>query len=141
MEQAILNTVAPCGLNCVKCFAREGGSIQVLSQELQKNLGDFDIYAERFTELLNEPVFSNYPQFKEMLAYFAQANCKGCRNEQCKLFSQCGVRTCHQEMNVDFCFECSEFPCEKTNFDTHLKNRWVKINERIREDGIEKYYN
>ena len=140
MNQKINDTIAPCGLNCAKCFARNGGSIQILSKELQKNLGDFDVYAERFSELIDEPAFKEYPSFKKMLAYFAEGNCNGCRNEQCKLFKQCGVRACHQEKEIEFCFECGEFPCNKTNFDIHLKNRWVKINERILKVGITKYY-
>lgn len=136
----IMNSIAPCGLNCEKCFARSGGSIQQLSKDLQTALGNFDIYAERFTDLLGESVFKEYPSFKKMLAHFAHGSCDGCRNEQCKLFKQCGVRSCHQEKKVDYCFECNDFPCEKTNFDTHLRNRWIKINERIRMIGIEKYY-
>jgi len=137
---AILNSIAPCGLNCEKCFARTNGSIQTLSKELQSALGNFDVYAERFSDLINEPVFKEYPAFKKMLAHFAKGSCQGCRNEQCKLFKQCGVRSCHQEKNIRFCFECNEFPCENTNFDSHLKTRWVKINERILEIGLTNYY-
>ena len=137
---SILDSIVPCGLNCSKCFAHIGGAIQTLSKELQKNLGDFDIYAKRFAELINEPIFEDYPSFKKMLDYFAQGNCMECRNEQCKLFKQCGVRACQQEKKVTFCFECNDFPCEKTNFDTHLQNRWLRINERIREVGIINYY-
>lgn len=136
----LLNSIAPCGLNCEKCFARTGGSIQILSKELQDALGNFDVYAERFTELISEPIFKEYPSFKKMLAHFAKGSCQGCRNEQCKLFKQCGVRSCHQEKGISFCFECKEFPCEKTNFDTHLQNRWIKINERIRKIGLIKYH-
>lgn len=137
---AILNSIAPCGLNCEKCFARSGGSIQTLSKELQSALGNFDVYAERFSELINEPIFKEYPAFKKMLAHFSEGSCQGCRNEQCKLFKQCGVRRCHQEKGIDFCFECKEFPCENTNFDPHLKTRWININERIIEVGLTEYY-
>lgn len=136
----ILNSIAPCGLNCEKCFARIGGSVQTLSTQLQKVLGDFDIYAERFTELIDEPIFKEYPSFKKVLDHFAKGGCQGCRNEQCKLFKQCGVRDCHQKKGISFCFECNEFPCEITNFDTHLQTRWININERIREIGLMKYH-
>lgn len=137
---SILNTIAPCGLHCEKCFAHNQGSIQTLSKELQSALGNFDVYAERFAELINEPTFKEYPSFKKMLAYFAEGSCQGCRKEQCKLFKQCGVRACHQEKGIDFCFECKEFPCKKTNFDAHLQSRWKKINERIRKIGIANYH-
>lgn len=137
---AILNSIAPCGLNCEKCFARTGGSIQILSKELQIALGDFDIYAERFTELLDENIFKEYSSFKKMLTHFAEGSCRGCREEQCKLFKQCGVRSCHQEKGVNYCYECKEFPCNNTNFDIHLQNRWIKINEQIKRIGLTKYY-
>ena len=75
-----------------------------------------------------------------MLDFFASENCKGCRKENCKLFKNCGVRGCHQQKNLDFCFQCDDFPCNKTNFDEHLQKRWAKLNERIREIGIESYY-
>ena len=73
----ILEILAPCGLNCRKCFAFFEGEISTLSKKLQELLGAFDRYAERFSLFL--PVFKNYPSFKELLAYFAQSDCKGCR--------------------------------------------------------------
>jgi hypothetical protein len=54
-------------------------------------------YAKRYETLLSDPVFRKYPDFKEMLDYFASESCKGCRNEQCKVFKDCGVHGCHQK--------------------------------------------
>jgi len=139
-ETYILEALSPCGLSCEKCFAHINGDIRKLSLELKEKLGNFDIYAKRFETLVGDPIFKKYPAFKEMLDYFASENCKGCRHEQCKLFKTCGVRACHQEKQLDYCYECEEFPCEKTGFDEHLFNRWTKLNERIREVGIEAYY-
>jgi len=139
-NEKILNALAPCGLSCEKCFAHESGDIRKHSLNLKEKLGNFDIYAKRFETLLGDPIFKKYPDFKIMLDYFAAENCKGCRKENCKLFENCGVRSCHQQKEIDFCFQCDEFPCDKTNFDEHLQKRWVKLNERIREIGIERYY-
>ena len=139
-ETYILEALSPCGLSCEKCFAHINGDIRKLSLELKEKLGNFDNYAKRFETLVGDPIFKKYPAFKEMLDYFASENCKGCRHEQCKLFKTCGVRACHQEKQLDYCYECEEFPCEKTGFDEHLFNRWTKLNERIREVGIEAYY-
>ncbi len=75
-----------------------------------------------------------------MLDYFASENCKGCRNEQCKLFKDCGVRGCHQEKQIDFCYQCDQFSCDKINFDPGLYKGWVAINEIIQKKGIEEYY-
>lgn len=138
--EQIKDRLAPCGLHCGKCFAFHDGDIKNKSRLLKESLGDFDIYAERFIELLNEPVFNKYQDFKELLGYFAGADCKGCRKENCKLFKDCNVRNCAKEKGVDFCFECSEFPCDHTGFDEHLHKRSVSINKKIREIGVERYY-
>lgn len=140
MNEQILEALAPCGLSCEKCFAHENGEIRRYSRLLKEALGHFEAYATRFEVLLDNPIFSNYPEFKEMLDYFAQSNCRGCRHEQCKLFAGCGVRSCHQARGVDFCHACDAFPCDRTGFDEPLCCRWIQINERIRKIGLVRYY-
>ena len=140
-NREILNRLAPCGLHCGKCFAFANGDIAKHSSELQKSLGNFDIYAQRFVELLNEPAFCKYPEFKEMLSVLAEGTCNGCRKEHCKLFKSCNVRTCAEKKKVDFCFQCNDFPCDQTGFDDHLYERSVNINIHMREIGIESYFN
>jgi len=139
--EQIKNRLAPCGLHCGKCFAFKDGDIVENSRQLKKSLGDFDAYAERFVELLDKPVFKKYPEFKEMLEYFSIAGCSGCRNEKCKLFKDCKVRSCSEQKGVDFCFQCSDFPCGNTGFDQHLNDRYVNINRQIEKIGVENYYN
>jgi len=139
-NEQIKNRLAPCGLHCAKCFAFSDGDIKKHSHELKESLGNFDIYAQRFVELLDEPVFKKYVYFKEVLTYLASVACKGCRKESCKIFKECKVRVCHVEKKVDFCFQCPEFPCTNTGFDQHLHNRSVDINRRMRAIGVEKYY-
>lgn len=63
-NEFIKSRVAPCGLHCGKCFAFANGDIHILSSQLKQALGNFAIYAERFVEMLNDPVFSKYPDFK-----------------------------------------------------------------------------
>jgi hypothetical protein len=136
----IKNRLAPCGIHCGKCFAFVDGDIKKNSRGLKEALGDFDVYAQRFVELINEPVFQKYPDFKELLSYFASVECSGCRKEKCKIFKKCKVRDCITKKEVDFCFQCSEFPCTTTGFDRHLHKRSVDINMRMKEIGVEKYY-
>lgn len=136
----IKNRLAPCGLHCGKCFAFADGDIKNNSKKLKESLGDFDVYAQRFVELIIEPVFNKYPDFKELLSYFATVECGGCRKEKCKIFKECNVRDCSEQKMVDFCFQCPEFPCNNTGFDQHLSKRSVEINMRINEIGVEKYY-
>ena len=138
--EQIKASLAPCGLSCEKCFAHVDGDVRRHSLSLKETLGNFEPYAQRYETLLGGPVFKKYPDFKEVLDYFASENCHGCRNEQCKLFKNCGVRSCHQEKGVDFCYQCDQFPCTKTHFDDNLYKAWVRINEIIKSKGIEQYY-
>lgn len=137
----ILNQLGPCGLNCSKCFAFVDGKINKLSAELKGNLGNFDVYAERFVDLLDAPVFKKYPDFKEILNHFSNTKCKGCRNDECKLFTACKVKQCSKNHSVDFCYQCIEFPCHKNGFDEHLEKRWLTIQNKMKELGVEEYYN
>ena len=136
----IKKRLAPCGLHCGKCFAFVDGDIKNNSIRLKESLGSFDIYAQRFVDLINEPLFKKYPDFKELLSYFASTECKGCRKERCKIFKDCKVKDCHETKGVDFCFQCNEFPCDNTGFDKHLHNRSIDINMRMKEIGVEQYY-
>jgi Protein of unknown function (DUF3795) len=140
-DNEILTSLGPCGLNCSKCAAFVDGSIKKLSTELKDKLGNFDAYAERFVDLLDEPVFKKYPDFKEMLHHFANVECKGCRNDECKLFTSCKVKQCSKDHSVDFCFQCAEFPCSKHGFDEHLEKRWITIQNKMKMNGIENYFN
>ena len=133
----ILELLAPCGLNCGKCQAYSAGEIKHHAAELKRLLGSFDRYAERFSSF--QPVFKNYPAFRELLSQFSEANCKGCRQGDCK-YPNCGVAACSKQKGVDFCFQCSEFPCEKTNFDPNLHERWITMNRRMKEIGVEAYF-
>ncbi|MCP4351484.1 MAG: DUF3795 domain-containing protein [Desulfobacterales bacterium] len=133
----ILKDIAPCGLSCGKCFAFSEGGIRKHATELKSLLGNFDNYAERFSGFL--PIFKKYPEFKEMLEYMTQADCIGCRNGECK-YPNCGVTACYKDKGVDFCFQCDEFPCDKSNFDPDLHRRWIQMNNRMKEIGVESYY-
>ena len=138
--QRIQESLGPCGLCCETCFAHVDGDIRRYSVKLKEKLGNFEPYAARFATLLDDPIFKKYSDFKEMLDYLASENCRGCRNEQCRLFKDCGVRPCQQEKKVDFCHQCAEFPCKRTNFDERLYKIWVLINEKIKSQGLEQYY-
>lgn len=136
----IIEILAPCGLNCKKCVAYAEGDIQRSSKELQQLLGSFDTYAERYSNVY--PVYEDYPPFKRMLHYFTEPQCEGCRNGHC-LYQNCGVATCENISSgkMKFCFECNEFPCEKSGFHPDLKRRWIERNTRMKEITAEAYYN
>lgn len=141
MELALNDKFAPCGLLCEKCFAFEDGPIQHHAQQLVNHLGNFDNYAKRFETLLSEPKFGKYPEFKDLLHLLSTKNCKGCRKQECHLFTACRVKQCYTQKGIDYCYQCNNFPCSNTGFDENLHNRWLSINKRIREIGLESYYN
>lgn len=138
--EKIKRQLGPCGIYCGKCYAFSDGAIKHHSSELLKALGNFEPYARRFVALLEEPVFGKYPDFKEMLAYFTNGGCKGCRNDDCKLFKGCRVKECARDKAVDFCFQCPEFPCDHTGFDENLQKRWTAINRRMKKIGAGRYF-
>jgi len=137
MKNEIKETLAPCGLNCKKCQAYYEGDIKFNSLQLKQALGSFDRYAERFSMFM--PVFKNYPQVKEMLELFTHGECRGCRSGVC-VNTACRIPGCTTEHKVDFCCQCAEFPCEKSGLDPDLLKRWTEMNQRMREIGIEQYY-
>jgi hypothetical protein len=139
-KMEILKKLAPCGLSCEKCFAFADGNIRHYSGELKKALGNFAPFAKRFSDLLEEPVFNMYPYFDLQLDHFTKVKCKGCRVDNCLLFKSCRVCSCSANKEVDFCFQCDEFPCKHSGFDENLYNRWVRINTRMKEVGVETYY-
>ena len=115
--EEILGFLAPCGLSCRKCFAHVDGDVGRLSAELRHGLGNFDVYAERFSAFL--PAFRDYPAFRDLLAYLAEPDCKGCREGTCK-YPDCGVVDCFREKGVythvckwldelDGCCGCTQF--------------------------------
>ena len=132
----IVKVLAPCGLNCLKCMAYAKGDIRRHACELQRRLGAFDAYAARFAQF--DTAFEDYPAFKKMLERFEQASCRGCRAGDC-LYPNCHVARCSRDKGIDFCFQCDEFPCEKTNFDPHLRQRWIAMNTSMKEKGLEAY--
>lgn len=135
-EQARI--IAPCGLNCGKCLALEGGDIRMHAQGIIELLGEnFSGYAARFVEM--NSVFEGYKQFAALLEYLASGSCGGCRKQGC-LFKSCRVHKCVREHGVDFCFECEKFPCEEHGFPEGLKNGWEANNCRIRDLELEGYY-
>ena len=137
-DAAILDALAPCGLDCSKCLAFAGGEIRRHSQALAALLGaNFASYAKRMSPMA--PALEHYHQFRMVLDYLADATCQGCRKSGC-LFKDCHVHACVKEKGVDFCFQCSAFPCHETNFPPALEERWFKNNQRMREQGVEIFY-
>jgi len=74
-----------------------------------------------------------------------ELECHGCRSEKRGFFCNkyCKMTACSAEKGIDFCGECSEYPCEELKaFQVKMPHRielW-KSHDRIVEVGYEKWY-
>ncbi|GBF31967.1 hypothetical protein DCCM_0157 [Desulfocucumis palustris] len=137
IREEILTSLAPCGLDCSRCHGFAGGEIKKLSEQLIEALGDFQSVADKLSSFM--PVMQNYRQFREMLDFFTLAGCAGCRSGKAQ-FPLCAAKSCFKEKGVDFCFQCDEYPCGRNRYDAPLHERWRRINDRMKEVGVEVYY-
>ena len=96
----------------------------------------------------------NYPQFSACglncglcSRYYTdgESRCPGCAGDGfLDVHPTCGILSCCQRKNIEYCFECEEFPCKKYNtwgdadsFITH-KNYLTDM-KKAKENGIEAY--
>ncbi len=80
---------APCGLDCFNCLMYLASENEELRTKISENLG----------------------------IPFEQAVCRGCRGETGKpgflgWNEPCNVYRCITRRKLDFCYECSDFPCD-----------------------------
>ena len=74
-----------------------------------------------------------------------EVECHGCRSEKRGFFCKehCKMVKCATEKGLDFCGECTEYPCAALReFQAQMPHRielW-KSQERIKEAGYEKWY-
>lgn len=83
------SVIAPCGIDCSNC----------------------ELFENNVTEAFREHLSNTTKIPKELIS------CKGCRQgHQCLLLELQGVKcktlACVNERNVQYCFECDDFPCE-----------------------------
>jgi len=138
MEKSeLLRLIAPCGLVCYTCDGFKGGVINEAAKKLLYVLGSYDSFLKSCPG--SRPISGKYDDFKEVLKYLADVKCNGCRQDHC-MDSGCIVLGCTKGQGIDFCYECKEFPCTKSNFQDGLKEKWIRKNNRIKEIGIEKFF-
>lgn len=75
---------------------------------------------------------------------FADIKCNGCRSETLTAYCKnCHMRKCAAEKGIDFCGECTDYPCQELKeFQSQMPHRaelW-KSQQRIKEIGWEKWY-
>jgi hypothetical protein len=135
--QEITERLAPCGLDCERCVRYADGRIKKSAAGLALALEGFENMAPRVADRI--PVLREYDRFAEILALLTQGDCVGCRAGGSQL-PFCAARTCFREQGVDFCFQCREYPCERNDYPENMVQRWRAYNDRMREAGVETYY-
>jgi len=109
---------SPCGIDCFNC----------------------ELYIDNISEAMLTRLAPDITFKKELVA------CRGCREEKgCKMvFSVCSSFDCIQEHQVEFCFECDEFPCERLQptadgAEKYPHNMKMYNLCRIQKVGVEKW--
>jgi len=133
----IVDRLAPCGLDCRRCAVFAEGAVKQLATSLQAELAGFEKIAAKLAG--KDPVLAHYREFLEVLGRLTEGSCVGCRRGGATL-PFCAARTCYREKQVDFCFECDEFPCKRNSFPANLEERWLAYNHRMKAIGVERFF-
>ncbi len=144
-RQEILNHVGPCSLLCYTCPGYSEGAVGKCAASLCNYLeGYYDFndinLPQEYRYWLKE-----FESFYNNLQGYTKGNCPGCRNLTAAspgCVKGCLILSCTKDHGVDFCGDCSEFPCSKVNtfFNEKLRAAWLKGNTRIKEVGFEQYF-
>jgi hypothetical protein len=136
-KSEILDRLAPCGIDCGRCVMYAQGPIAQSARTMKQGLVGFEKMAERMQARV--PALAEYAAFARVLETFTQASCTGCRQGGASL-PFCTARTCFKEMQVDFCFECKEFPCQRNQYPEMFEKRWRDYGERMKQVGVEQFH-
>ncbi|NMM62546.1 DUF3795 domain-containing protein [Clostridium sp. P21] len=135
-EQAVKD-LAPCGNDCSRCASYENSKIVKLSKELNESLENFENMAKKTKDFM--PIFNHYEEFLAILRHFSKGSCPGCRFSD-KPTCQCSINTCHKKEKVNFCFECSKYPCNPTTYNESLSRVWKENNDNMKNKGVDTFY-
>ena len=108
--EVVLKYLAPCGLDCSRCAECQTGEIKHLAERFLCILGNYKRMVPM--KALKFPEFNYYQEFTHILQHFSSAVCGGCRSNENRCPINCHVRSCHKQEKVDFCFQCSKYPCD-----------------------------
>lgn len=144
-REQILDCVAPCSLLCYSCPGFTRGVTFELSSKLYNYFEGFYEFQVKYLPEEFKSRADLFKKFEEYLLRFTKPKCNGCRHNPNPESSikGCFIFECTQEHGVDYCGECSIFPCSKvdtTLFNPDVYNRWIKGNKRIREVGVEQFF-
>ena len=143
-KNELLKHVAPCSLLCYTCGGYKDGVMSQLSKDLLHYTdGVYEFYA-RHLPSDEQATLERFQTFREILQQRRDVNCEGCRSGKhngCSI-KGCFINECVLEQGVDFCGECSKFPCKKANdlFEGEIYHQWLEGNKQIKKIGVRKFY-
>jgi len=128
----ILRNIMPCGCVCYTCSACGDGAISFHSKELLRYLDGMEGFRE------NHPDYEIIVNTMRTLRFWATQECPGCRVGGLNLctYENCPVCGCSKQHNVDFCYMCAEYPCEKIN----SVDKWREANDYMLEHGADAHF-
>ncbi len=135
-EQAV-KELAPCGIDCSRCVSYQHGEVVKFTKALKESLTNFENMADRLQDRV--PAFRGYQQFLDVLNHFTKGSCPGCRygdSPNCT----CGAKDCHKLEKVDFCFQCTKYPCSQNNYNDALYQKWRLNNDFMKDKSVENFY-
>lgn len=141
-KEEIIESMAPCSLLCYTCPGYKKGKISELATQMCKYFeGYYNFNALNLPEE-HKGWLDEFSKFHGKLEHYKQGNCEGCRNIENGCMPNCFLLKCTKDHSVNFCGECSEFPCEKTKdfFEEGLLQRWLDGNNKIKKIGFEAFF-
>lgn len=143
-KNTIIDAIAPCAFCCFTCAAKNGGVIAETSTNLVHYLEGYYEFTKRNLPFSRRSYSRKVKFLINELEHMSERPCNGCRagsDKRCCI-PNCFISECVKIHSVDFCGECSEFPCEKASefFKGDTYTQWMLNNESIKNDGAEKYY-
>ena len=128
----ILRNIMPCGCVCYTCTGCANGVVALHAKELLRYLDGIEGF------IANHPDHEIVANALRALRFWAAQKCRGCRVDglnQCT-YQNCKVCDCAKAHDVDFCYMCVEYPCEKING----IDKWREANDYMLEHGAEMYF-
>lgn len=135
--KTIVSELAPCGLDCSRCVFSSTGSIRKNAEELFEGLRGFDRMAKLFAA--ENPSLKGYDSFISVLDFLKSGECRGCRNGA-SCYDGCEAKNCIKTKEIDFCFECESFPCDRNKFHPQLAEKWKHNNMEMKTNGVESFH-
>jgi len=137
--------VAPCSLLCYTCPGYREGAVAACARTMCRYFEGYCEFNEASLPAEHRGLLPEMESFRKKLRQYAVGRCDGCRKKHSGDAGSpkgCVVTSCVREHRVDYCGECPEFPCGKTEgvFKEKQLRAWLEGNRRIKEIGVGKYF-